>query len=549
MLEDVEHALAAQSTPRKVAFEPAESRFSSDGKLLLRLTRYEARALDGDLVEVEETLSGGRTVTWNGEVSRSVGRHCTITPAHIEVERRERGWVSGVTVTWSFDGIAQLVRDRMRDPSSQHGFVTKHLQAHLEDCPPPLRPSVLLLSHPSIRGLNSSQASAISDIAAGIALTLCLGPPGTGKTRTVAAAARALVAAGERVVVTTPTNVAAINALRAILATGETSVRLHVARGYYVEWHSNDFESALWPYMQVTGVDVPERYPAGVPPPTAPPATQPDVLICTLGMLPALGEAAADVSALLLDEAGAAWAGTTYFIEHHLRNVKRVHLFGDDRQLPPGQAAPTNRPLPSLYDAAKRCGHSATRLTCQYRLPSPLAEFLSQELYSGIVASAPRCECDGDQEAVRWVDVPDGAPGRSATGSWFNVEEAQAVLDEMRAIDLRLPRGESRVVITPYREQREVLEKAAAESSQRYGGAWAIATVDSYQGREAEHVILSLVRAGGGAGFMADNRRANVMLSRGRGRLVVVGAHSAWAAPDCAARLLRRLAQRFPPAA
>ena len=57
-------------------------------------------------------------------------------------------------------------------------------------------------------------------------------------------------------------------------------------------------------------------------------------------------------------------------------------------------------------------------------------------------------------------------------------------------------------------------------------------TVDSFQGREADLVIVSLVRTGamsGGAGFMADERRSNVMLTRARRRMLVVGEWGFWA--------------------
>ena len=54
-----------------------------------------------------------------------------------------------------------------------------------------------------------------------------------------------------------------------------------------------------------------------------------------------------------------------------------------------------------------------------------------------------------------------------------------------------------------------------------------VRTVDEYQGREAELVVLSLVRNNSlGArawGFMLEPERLNVMFSRARFRLVVIG--------------------------
>lgn len=59
-------------------------------------------------------------------------------------------------------------------------------------------------------------------------------------------------------------------------------------------------------------------------------------------------------------------------------------------------------------------------------------------------------------------------------------------------------------------------------------GGELVGTVDAFQGSEADLVIVSLVRnnarAGGSAlGFLRDRRRMNVLLSRARSQLIIVG--------------------------
>ncbi|OEU17912.1 hypothetical protein FRACYDRAFT_164706, partial [Fragilariopsis cylindrus CCMP1102] len=50
-----------------------------------------------------------------------------------------------------------------------------------------------------------------------------------------------------------------------------------------------------------------------------------------------------------------------------------------------------------------------------------------------------------------------------------------------------------------------------------------VATVDSSQGCEADIVILSFVRTSNNAGFLKDNRRMNVALTRAKYKLICLG--------------------------
>merc|ERR1712217_67777 len=82
-------------------------------------------------------------------------------------------------------------------------------------------------------------------------------------------------------------------------------------------------------------------------------------------------------------------------------------------------------------------------------------------------------------------------------------------------------------VITPYAAQSALLKGML----RRLGVQ--VSTVDSYQGREAEIVIVSTVRCspGRGIGFLADTRRFNVLLTRARRGLIILG-HQASLAQD-----------------
>ena len=101
----------------------------------------------------------------------------------------------------------------------------------------------------------------------------------------------------------------------------------------------------------------------------------------------------------------------------------------------------------------------------------------------------------------------------------MNRDEAALVC---RKVQLLLEAGLSArdiAVIAPYAAQvrllRELLPVAALE----------IDSVDGFQGREKEAVVISLVRSSQKAeiGFLADVRRMNVALTRARRKLVVIG--------------------------
>src|SRR5262249_23001428 len=107
---------------------------------------------------------------------------------------------------------------------------------------------------------------------------------------------------------------------------------------------------------------------------------------------------------------------------------------------------------------------------------------------------------------------PDGESRR-------NPQEATLVVRKVRAL---LDAGVSPsdiAVIAPYAAQVRLLRERLAMPGLE------IDSVDGFQGREKEAVVLSLVRSNvdGEIGFLADVRRTNVALTRARRKLLVIG--------------------------
>jgi superfamily I DNA and/or RNA helicase len=103
-----------------------------------------------------------------------------------------------------------------------------------------------------------------------------------------------------------------------------------------------------------------------------------------------------------------------------------------------------------------------------------------------------------------------------------NPGNAERVVAEVRRLIARGVNAADVAVITPYDAQVRALRLALA--SERAAGL-EIDTVDAFQGREKEAVVVDLVRSNdeGDLGFLNDVRRMNVALTRAKRFLLVIG--------------------------
>lgn len=194
------------------------------------------------------------------------------------------------------------------------------------------------------------------------------------------------------------------------------------------------------------------------------------------------------------------------------------------------------------------------------------AAFPNSRYYEGRLANAPPTELHRGggggggkaKEPYLLVDVP-GVEEHNAAGSYVNQAEA----DLAAALVAELLTGKHQpltappsavgggggggplaaVVLTFYSGQVELLRRCIRQriSGDRQrdlpplpAGRVEVHTVDSFQGSEADVVIISFVRApqrsrgggggggGGTVGFLKDYRRLNVALTRARRRLVLL---------------------------
>jgi len=127
-----------------------------------------------------------------------------------------------------------------------------------------------------------------------------------------------------------------------------------------------------------------------------------------------------------------------------------------------------------------------------------------------------------------WVDTRGLKGVRESRGrgpSLFNVPEARLVTTIARHILRDAPEGMDLGVIAAYAEQAALLRRMLRQEARANSRGMEIDTVDAFEGREKDVVIVSLVRSNRRReiGFLQLMQRINVALSRARRLLIVVG--------------------------
>lgn len=416
-------------------------------------------------------------------------------------------------------------------------------------------------------GLNSSQELAVRLALSAVDAALVHGPPGTGKTRTLASIVRLAVLRGERVLAMAPSHTAVDNLALRLDGHGLDLVRIgHPARVLpALMAHTLDARLERHDDVRLARRYAREaselfrragRFTRAKPEKGAKAEARAearallkdarrleaqaadrlldgaDVVLATLGVDPlALGDRRFDLA--VVDEAGQATEASTW---RAVVRADRIVLAGDHLQLPPTVVSREALALDlgrSLFERLMALepawGH---RLERQYRMHRAIMGFSNRAMYDGALIADPSV---ADHRLADLVGAPAeeilplafidtaGAGFEEEAGadgdSRSNPKEAEALVSELRRwVDLGVPVADLGV-ITPYAAQarylRAMLEDLDVE----------VDTVDGFQGREKEGILISLVRsnAEGEMGFLSEHRRMNVALTRARRACWVIG--------------------------
>ncbi|EGN98886.1 hypothetical protein SERLA73DRAFT_136902 [Serpula lacrymans var. lacrymans S7.3] len=182
--------------------------------------------------------------------------------------------------------------------------------------------------------------------------------------------------------------------------------------------------------------------------------------------------------------------------------------------------------------------NKAIFLGIQYRMPHVIGEFISRHVYDRRLQTQHSIT---SRSACRFVDVLNGKEEKSGK-SWVNRKEAGIVVNICRIYEKQ---SKAFRVITPYDAQRSLIEKELESAKLKWENK--CFNVDSFQGNEDEHIIISLVRSEG-VGFLKNNRRTNVMLTRCKKSMVICTSRS-FITKKAASSLMGKLAATVGPVA
>ncbi|KAJ4494825.1 P-loop containing nucleoside triphosphate hydrolase protein [Lentinula edodes] len=272
------------------------------------------------------------------------------------------------------------------------------------------------------------------------------------------------------------------------------------------------------------------------------------------------------INVLLVEEAGE-------ILESHVitalsSSIEQVILIGDHKQLRPkvnnynltvekGDGYDLNR---SLFERLVLKGYPHETLVAQHRMRPEISAIIRHIIYPDLL-DAPktlnRPNIFGLQDNVVFIDhsQPEGENGSiydkrdlGSKASKQNLFEARMVLKIIKYLVQQGYRTDDLVVLTPYLGQLSTLQQELQaetdpvlndldnfelvqaglipRSSQNSNKKkLRLATIDNYQGEESDIVVVSLTRSNNNndIGFMFAQERLNVLLSRAKNGMVIIG--------------------------
>ncbi|CAL0302859.1 unnamed protein product [Lupinus luteus] len=497
--------------------------------------------------------SGDHVILSNGSSSQTIARGVIsdISPSHVSVSFSKCLRIPGRSSTthdlleqvWRLDkdeyvtsfAIMRFNLVQMFLQNDQSG----HLRRMIVDLEAPRFDSGSIVSQdPAIsyvwseKSLNDDQRRAVLKMLTAKDYALILGMPGTGKTSTMVHAVKSLLIRGTSILLTAYTNSAVDNLLIKLKAQGIDFVRIGRDEAVHEDVREHCLSVVSTPATHVKSVeDIKIRL------------EQVKVVAVTcLGISsPLLANTRFDVC--IMDEAGQ----TTLPVSLGPLTFASVFvLVGDHYQLPPlvqSTEARENGMGVSLFRRLSEAHPQAiSALQSQYRMCQSIMDLSNALIYGD------RLRCGSSEIANRKLEFSDlkcGFPWLEDVLSPSrpvvfidtdmlpaletrdqkiikNPLEAHIIAEVSKELVNNGIAVEQIGVITPYNAQANLIRHAACMTSLE------IHTIDKYQGRDKDCILVSFVRSSEGptssaASLLGDWHRINVALTRAKRKLIMVG--------------------------
>ncbi len=208
---------------------------------------------------------------------------------------------------------------------------------------------------------------------------------------------------------------------------------------------------------------------------------------------------------------------------------KKLIMAGDHKQLPPTVLSNLEELKKTLFERLiEKYPDFSIMLRVQYRMNEKIMKFPSEMFYNGLLIAHESVKNQTILDLVKKIDPNDkeiinekpiifinckGEERRDRESlSYYNIEEAEIVKKYAKVfLKYKIPFS----IITPYDAQVKYLKRILGEEIE-------INSVDGFQGRENEVIIVSFVRTKD-LGFLRDLRRLNVAITRAKRKLILVG--------------------------
>ncbi|XP_056668594.1 probable helicase senataxin isoform X2 [Monodelphis domestica] len=248
-------------------------------------------------------------------------------------------------------------------------------------------------------------------------------------------------------------------------------------------------------------------------------------------------------SCVIVDEAGQSCEIET--LTPFIHRCNKLILVGDPKQLPPTvisvkaqeygyDQSMMARLYKHLEEQVKQNVISRSpvlQLTVQYRMHPDICLFPSSYIYNRTLKTnrlteESRCTSDWPFQPYLVFDVGDGSERRE-NDSYVNVQEIKLVMELIKLIKDRRKDITMRNIgiITHYKAQKMMIQQELDKEFER-NRPGEVDTVDAFQGRQKDCVIVTCVRANasqGSIGFLASLQRLNVTITRAKYSLFILG--------------------------